>query len=182
MQQLSPLADYLVINISSPNTPNLRALQKSSELSTILEQVLAERDRMNAAEPKERQNDKGNVCPPILIKISPDLEPAQRKEIAQVALHYKVDGIIISNTTTARPIHGYDSQEVETAKEQGKTRSLMPCLFAFTHHSFFVVGGLSGKPLYEPSTELLREMYQLTEGTNGSIVLFEYFCYINILW
>ncbi len=133
MQQLSPLADYLVINISSPNTPNLRALQKSSELSTILEQVLAERDRINAAGQKERPNDKGNVCPPILIKISPDLEPAQRKEIAQVALHYNVDGIIISNTTTARPIHGYDSQEVETAKEQGKTRSsLMLCLFACT--------------------------------------------------
>ncbi len=94
---LAPLADYLVINVSSPNTPGLRALQGRRELEDLIVQVRAAR---------------GEVCPgnapPVLVKIAPDLGEAERSDIAEVALGQEIEGLIVSNTTHQRPasLHG----------------------------------------------------------------------------
>jgi dihydroorotate dehydrogenase len=125
---LAPLADYLVINVSSPNTPGLRALQKAGALRELLARVQTAR---HAAVP--------GGPPPLLLKIAPDLTPTDTRDIAQVALAGGVDGLIIGNTTTARP----PDLRSRHAKESG---------------------GLSGRPLFARSTELLREVYRLTEG------------------
>lgn len=125
---LAPLADYLVINISSPNTPGLRALQAASVLQDLLRRV---RTACHAAAP---------ACPaPLLVKIAPDLTPEDRADIAHVALSETIDGMIVSNTTVTRPQELRSRHSAET-------------------------GGLSGRPLWRLSTEVLRDMYRLTEG------------------
>jgi dihydroorotate dehydrogenase len=89
---LAPLADYLTINVSSPNTPGLRNLQRKSALSRLIERVMAARQAAVSREP-----------PPLLLKIAPDLAPQERAEIAQVALASGIDGLIVANATVARP-------------------------------------------------------------------------------
>ncbi len=89
---LAPLADYLTVNVSSPNTPGLRNLQRKSALSRLIERVMAARQAAVSRDP-----------PPLLLKIAPDLAPSERSEIAQVALASGIDGIIVSNATVARP-------------------------------------------------------------------------------
>lgn len=84
------LADYLVVNISSPNTPGLRDLQGREALARLLEAV------MNARAKASRQ-------PPLLVKVAPDLTDADCEDITAVALAAKVDGLIVSNTTISRP-------------------------------------------------------------------------------
>ncbi|MBM3519881.1 MAG: quinone-dependent dihydroorotate dehydrogenase, partial [Alphaproteobacteria bacterium] len=86
----SDLAHYLTINISSPNTPGLRALQSRTELETLL-------TRLNAA--RERQARK----PPMLLKIAPDLGAAEMEDVARCCEGGAVDGIILANTTLTRP-------------------------------------------------------------------------------
>jgi len=149
MQRLSSYADYLVINISSPNTPNLRLLQGGSELQKILEQVMGEKRRAALELAKQHEeaqsqtvmsSSRPSTYPPVLIKIAPDLTADQARDIATLALRYGVDGIIVSNTTVSRPLR---HSEEPLAKE---------------------AGGLSGKPLFDMSTQLLGEMYRLTEG------------------
>jgi dihydroorotate dehydrogenase len=125
---LAPMADYLVVNVSSPNTPGLRNLQRRSEVSALIERVREARDRAVPANP-----------PPLLVKIAPDLTQEERADLAAVALETAVDGLVISNTTVARPPELRSPHAPE-------------------------VGGLSGRPLFQPSTELLREMYELTGG------------------
>ncbi|PRP89345.1 dihydroorotate dehydrogenase, mitochondrial [Planoprotostelium fungivorum] len=125
IKRMTKYADYLVINVSSPNTPNLRQLQRREELTELLASVKQARD----ASVERMYN-----SPPILLKIAPDLDLSQMEDIASVALKY-ADGLIISNTTVARP----PLLEIETAKE---------------------TGGLSGPPLKDQSTR----MYQLTQG------------------
>jgi dihydroorotate dehydrogenase len=127
IETFSALADYLVINISSPNTIGLRALQGREALRALLEAVLGAR----AAQ--------GPRCPPLLVKIAPDLTEAECADIAAVALELKIDGLIVSNTTIARP------------------DDLPPALKS-------EAGGLSGAPLFERATSVLRTMYRLTEG------------------
>jgi dihydroorotate dehydrogenase len=122
----APIADYLVVNVSSPNTPGLRDLQASAVLESLLRDVLAARDQSGAR-------------PPLLVKIAPDLSAAERADIAAVALATGIDGMIVSNTTIARP----PELRSRNAKE---------------------AGGLSGHPLFEPSTALLADIYRLTEG------------------
>ncbi len=122
--RLSPYADYLVINVSSPNTPGLRALQSRDELERIIE---ATRDAMSAE------------AVPLVLKIAPDLEEADKEEIAAVVLEQALDGLIVSNTTIARPTSLQSTKKAET-------------------------GGLSGRPLMAPSTAVLAEMHRLTEG------------------
>lgn len=87
---LGDYADYVVINISSPNTPGLRNLQQREALSRLIKDV------------KEAQN---NVVtrPPVLLKIAPDLTDLELSDIARIALEEAVDGVIISNTTISRP-------------------------------------------------------------------------------
>lgn len=117
------VASYFTVNISSPNTPGLRALQGRGELETLMTRVL-----------KARQ---GHV--PILLKIAPDLTAEDRADIAAVALDLKLDGLIVSNTTIERNglVSGAHADEA---------------------------GGLSGKPLFALSTQVLADIYRLTGG------------------
>lgn len=126
VRRAAGLADYLVINISSPNTPGLRDLQRRAALETLLGRL-------------RRARDEGARRVPLLVKIAPDLTPEERADIAHVALAAGVDGLIVANTTVARP-SGLASRHAREA------------------------GGLSGRPLFAPSTALLAEMYRLTEG------------------
>jgi len=118
--RLSPFADYIAVNVSSPNTPGLRGLQNRDELRRLLDIVTGERTRMNASVP-------------ILLKIAPDIDPAAVDDIAQVALAARIEGIIVANTTIARPASLRSPQ---------------------AHQS----GGLSGAPLLAPSTAILKAM------------------------
>ena len=84
------VADYLVVNVSSPNTPGLRELQAREALEALLRELVA------AREATTRQA-------PLLVKIAPDLDEQQRADIAAVALASGIDGVMVSNTTVARP-------------------------------------------------------------------------------
>lgn len=101
---LAPLADYLVVNVSSPNTPGLRELQRRSELAVLIEELLRVRRTAVPEQP-----------PPLLIKIAPDLTETERGDIASIALASGIDGIIVSNTTVCRP----DSLRSRHAPEPG---------------------------------------------------------------
>lgn len=85
---MAPLADYLTVNISSPNTPGLRALQDRAALDQLLGAVMAAR---------------GADRTPIFLKVAPDLEPADVEDIAAACLDHGVDALIVSNTTISRP-------------------------------------------------------------------------------
>lgn len=122
----APHADFLVINVSSPNTPGLRALQSKETLADLIGKVRAALAGLTAA-------------PPLLLKVAPDLTEEDRRDIAAVALESGLQGLIVSNTTLARPASLRSPHRQET-------------------------GGLSGRPLFEASTALLAEFYRLTQG------------------
>lgn len=128
IRSLASLADYLVINVSSPNTPGLRALQSRDQLSGLLDAIRAE---LRAVAPKGP--------PPLLLKVAPDLTEDDKRDIAEVALEHKLDGVIATNTTLARLPGLNDPNRDEK-------------------------GGLSGRPLFDPSTQVLADFYRLTEG------------------
>lgn len=109
VQTLGPLADYLVVNVSSPNTPGLRDLQGKAELRDLLTKVLAERDML----PSERK-------PAVLVKIAPDLTEQDKQDIAGVVCEVGVDGLIVSNTTTSRPRGLQSTQRLEAGGLSGK--------------------------------------------------------------
>jgi len=87
--RMAPVASYLTINISSPNTPGLRALQDAAALDALLEAAMAARPAGG---------------PPIFLKVAPDLEPADVDDIARVAIERGIDALIVSNTTISRPM------------------------------------------------------------------------------
>lgn len=121
--------EYIVINVSSPNTPGLRGLQEKGKLESLLKACV---------DGVKKYNDKEE--PPLLfVKIAPDLTTAELKDVASVIVESGVDGVIVSNTTNSRP----DSL---MSKNKGEG------------------GGLSGKPLKELSTAVIREMYRFTGG------------------
>ncbi len=91
IERLAPFADYLVVNVSSPNTPGLRALQGREPLEELLQAALAARGRTTGD------------APPLLLKIAPDLTEADKEDIAWVALATGIDGLIATNTTIERP-------------------------------------------------------------------------------
>lgn len=124
------LADYLVCNVSSPNTPGLRALQAREPITELLHRVLEARRRCAHG---------GKPLPPLLAKVGPDLDDDELRDIAEVAMACGVDGLIVGNTTIARP-PGLSSRHAGEA------------------------GGLSGKPLLELATRCLARAYQLTGG------------------
>ncbi|MBI3452861.1 MAG: quinone-dependent dihydroorotate dehydrogenase [Rhodospirillales bacterium] len=128
VEGLAPFADYLVCNVSSPNTPGLRALQGRVALADLVARVQTALARVMP-----------NNAPPLLLKIAPDLTADDRRDIAEVALAAGVSGLIVSNTTVARPVELASPYRDEA-------------------------GGLSGRPLFGPSTEVLRDMYRLTGG------------------
>ena len=88
VRAMAPLASYLTVNISSPNTPGLRALQSRAALDELLAGVIEAR---------------GGNRPPVFLKVAPDLEPADIEDIAAVSLARGIDGLIVSNTTITRP-------------------------------------------------------------------------------
>ncbi len=88
---LAPYADYLAVNVSSPNTPGLRALQGREPLDALLRAIA------------EGLEEAGRKRPPLLLKIAPDLSPEDCRDIAEVALARGLDGLIIGNTTILRP-------------------------------------------------------------------------------
>ncbi|XP_060743009.1 dihydroorotate dehydrogenase (quinone), mitochondrial isoform X2 [Tachysurus vachellii] len=109
VRMLGPLADYLVVNVSSPNTPGLRDLQGKKELHHLLEQVLKARDTLQAAN-----------RPPIMVKIAPDLSQQDKQDIAEVITELGVDGLIVSNTTVSRPETLQDNNRNETGGLSGQ--------------------------------------------------------------
>ena len=109
--QVCGLADYLVCNVSSPNTPGLRSLQARSQIDALLQRVLEA--RYSAAPDK-------NNLPPLLAKVGPDLDEAQLQDIAEVALATKIDGLIVGNTTVTRPPSLTSRHASETGGLSGK--------------------------------------------------------------
>ncbi len=92
IRSLGGMADYLTINISSPNTPGLRNLQQKEPLNELLQAVMEEREKSCGYNP-----------PPVLVKLSPDLTDGEMEDIAEVLLERKVEGVILTNTTLYRP-------------------------------------------------------------------------------
>lgn len=125
LRKVYAAADYITINISSPNTPGLRQLQHGEALSKMLAALKAEQSKL--ADEQGR-----NV--PIVVKIAPDLTSEELKDIAERLVSEKMDGVIATNTTFSR----VGVEGLPHAEEQG---------------------GLSGAPLFEHSTEIVRQLY-----------------------
>ncbi|WP_272976689.1 quinone-dependent dihydroorotate dehydrogenase [Deinococcus geothermalis] len=126
---LQAVADAFVVNVSSPNTPGLRALQAAGDLAALVRAVL---DEVEAGRVRTLSR------PPVLVKLAPDLHPADFEASVGAVLEAGADGLIIGNTTLRR--------EGLTHPRRGET------------------GGLSGRPLTARSTELVRAAYRLTRG------------------
>ncbi|XP_062238200.1 dihydroorotate dehydrogenase (quinone), mitochondrial [Platichthys flesus] len=109
VRMLGPLADYLVVNVSSPNTPGLRDLQGKAELHQLLNKVLKERDALQ-----------GEHKPPVLVKIAPDLTAQDKQDIAAVVTELGVDGLMVSNTTVSRPETLQDPHKSEVGGLSGQ--------------------------------------------------------------
>lgn len=127
MRAAAALASYVTVNISSPNTPGLRALQDGAALADLIARVVDAR---------------GNIAVPIFVKVAPDLEKDDFTTISRAALHGGIDGLIVSNTTIARPMLRSNSG--------GET------------------GGLSGAPL---APLALAALQQFTAATGGALPL-----------
>ena len=100
MRTFAHVSDVLVVNVSSPNTPGLRNLQSRGMLIELLGALVKER----AAITKSRLPDKRQKPPKLLLKIAPDLNEAELKDVAEAVLETGIDGVIISNTTVQRPV------------------------------------------------------------------------------
>ena len=110
VEAVAPYVDYLVANVSSPNTPGLRAMQGRDILRDMLARVLEARAR---AVPDAAKR------PPLIVKIAPDLDDDERADIAAVVLETGVDGITVANTTVQRPDHMTDGQTQEAGGMSG---------------------------------------------------------------
>jgi dihydroorotate dehydrogenase len=121
--KLFDYVDYFVVNVSSPNTPNLRDLQEKEPLTKLLQRLMDE----NSTKPTQK---------PILLKIAPDLTNEQLDDIIEIVETTKIAGVIATNTTISRA--GLKTENIE---EIG-------------------MGGLSGKPLTNRSTEVIRYLYE----------------------
>lgn len=130
IRAFAELADFFVVNISSPNTPGLRDLQQDRALDDLLARTLAARDAAAAATGRK----------PLLVKIAPDLAEGELDTIVRVCRTRRIDGLIISNTTVARPA---------TLRDTAMARE---------------AGGLSGRPLFDASTRLLAQAFLRVEG------------------
>ncbi len=127
IRRFGPLADYLVVNLSSPNTPGLRAMQGRIQLEALLARLA------------EARADLRGGGPPLLIKIAPDLTDKEMADIVVLVLSMGIDGLIVGNTTIARP---------ELLRSHHRAEA----------------GGLSGAPLFAPSTRALARIHALTGG------------------
>ena len=106
IRELGPSADYLVINVSSPNTPGLRSLQQRELLHNLLSHTLKARD---------------TYAPhaPLLVKLAPDLSSDEMEDVAHVIMDTGVDGMIVSNTTNVRPESLISKHRIETGGLSG---------------------------------------------------------------
>lgn len=127
---LFDVVDYFVVNVSSPNTPNLRALQDKEPLTALLNHL-----QVNNNSRLKRK--------PILLKIAPDLTNSQLDDIIEIVAITKIDGIIATNTTISRESLSYSKNEIDAIG----------------------MGGLSGKPLTQRSTEVIS--YLKTTSKNA---------------
>ena len=130
IEVFAPVASYFTVNVSSPNTPGLRNLQQARALDDLLARAIDARERVR----------KNAGDSPVLLKIAPDLSLAELDDVVQIARSRRVDGMIVSNTTLARP---------STLREQNRARES---------------GGLSGRPLFRLSTRMVAETYVRVEG------------------
>ncbi len=128
VKAVAPLADYIVINVSSPNTPGLRTLQQRSQIHDLVTRVMATRDGM--ALPR---------VPPILVKVAPELTEDQLADIAEVATETRLDGLIVSNTTMERPAQLRSPHARETGGLSG--RPLMLSSTACLARTYALTGG-----------------------------------------
>lgn len=126
VRRLEGLVDFYTVNISSPNTPGLRALQDRASLVELLSRVIAARDGLETKAP-------------VFLKVAPDLADSDKADIAAAIVERKIDALIVSNTTIARPA----TLKSPYASEKG---------------------GLSGRPLFAPSTALLKEFHLALRG------------------
>lgn len=138
VQRFGAMADYLVINVSSPNTPGLRDLQNKDDLKSLLIAVLAARDALHQST---------GARPPIVLKLAPDLSDAELKNIAAIVTskQCRVDGLIVANTTIEREENLNDGQKSETGGLSGaplKQRStvLIAKLFKLTKGEVPIIG------------------------------------------
>ena len=129
------LADYIAINVSSPNTPNLRELQRPEALHALIAALQKRNDELSSTHPTGK-------AVPLLVKIAPDLTKRELESIVETVTRTNSAGIIATNTTTSR-------DGLRTAPEK---------ILAFGP------GGLSGAPLQERSNEVIASLYRLTKG------------------
>lgn len=129
MGQVWKHAAYVTANISSPNTPGLRGLQERGALEDLLGRIAEARAPLEAAHGQR----------PLFLKVAPDLDEAAVRDIAELALAYKLDALIVSNTTLQRP-----PQLTSDHRDEA--------------------GGLSGQPLFQISTQVLRLFAQALQG------------------
>lgn len=116
MEALGEFGDYLVVNISSPNTAGLRSLQASSEMEQLITRIQHAKLQNDLLKNK-----------PLVVKIAPDLSPQELEDVAKVSLKTKIDGLIVSNTTISRPETLKSTHKNETGGLSGrplKSRSL----------------------------------------------------------
>jgi dihydroorotate dehydrogenase len=138
------VADYIAVNVSSPNTPNLRELQRAENLEELLK-TLQERNRASSSESKEFSPAASSVKrnpKPLLVKIAPDLEEKEIEAIVDIALRLEISGIIATNTTIGR--NGLKTEPAIIER--------------------IGAGGLSGKPLRTRSTEVIEKIYRHSNG------------------
>ncbi|MEK4510046.1 quinone-dependent dihydroorotate dehydrogenase [Paenibacillus sp. FSL K6-2524] len=126
---LYPYADFFVVNISSPNTPDLRNLQHGSELAVLLDAVMKEMSKQAALSGSSKS---------VLVKIAPDVNDAELEYMIDTIQNSGVSGLIATNTTLSRE--------------------------GLSHSNAKEMGGLSGKPLRERSTEIISRVYRQTSG------------------
>ena len=134
-EQVHALADYITINVSSPNTPSLRELQRADALAGLLNALQTRNHEL--AEKRER-----GASVPLLVKIAPDLEERDLEAIVDVVCEAKMAGIIATNTTTSRAGLRTPQGVIESCGE----------------------GGLSGAPLRARSNAVIASLYRLTRG------------------
>lgn len=137
VERLGPYADMIIVNVSSPNTPGLRRLQRRGVLEDLLTQVVRARDGM--VESHLRFSDK-KVAVPLLVKIAPDLSEEELHDVADAALKSGIDGLVISNTTISRPASLRSSEHVRET------------------------GGLSGAPVKPLALKALTTVHKRLQG------------------
>lgn len=129
------VADYVAVNVSSPNTPQLRELQQAEQLTALLTSL----QKRNLELQKQKQRP---ATIPLLVKLSPDLNRRELELIVDVIVRLQIDGIIATNTTVSRDNLHSTASEVAACGD----------------------GGLSGLPLKTRSSQKISELYQLTKG------------------